>query len=130
MPATGIINPHNRFWMAIANAKVSRSHPIAPVIGVRNRPNVDRAPNPTMQIKQPATITIAGVLHLEVTEARSIPFMGSSKVKNVKGELLLDRNRPFVAPRLLLRNRTTWSDRRHHRSVKTGTVNPEFRPDP
>jgi hypothetical protein len=83
-----------------------------------------------MQIKQPATITIAGVLHLEVTETRSIPFMGSSKVKNVKGELLLDRNRPFVAPRLLLENRTTWSDRRHHRSVKTGTVNPGFRPDP
>ena len=74
--------------MAIANAKVSRSHPIAPVIGVRNRPNVDRAPNPTMQIKQPATITIAGVFHLEVTEPRSISFMGSSKVK-VKGELLL-----------------------------------------
>jgi hypothetical protein len=57
-----------------------------------------------MQIKQPATITIAGVLHLEVTETRSIRFMGSSKVKNVKGELLLDRNRPFVAPRLLLEN--------------------------
>ena len=36
-----------------------------------------------MQIKQPATITIAGVLHLEVTETRSIPFMGSSKVKKL-----------------------------------------------
>ena len=83
MPATGIMSPHNRFWMAIANAKVSRSHPIAPVMGVRNRPNVDRTPKPTMQIKQPATITIAGVLHLEVTESRSIPFMGSSKVKEL-----------------------------------------------
>ena len=55
---------------------------------------------------------------------------GDTKEKIAKDELLLDRNRPFVAPRLLLENRTTWSDRRHHRPVRTGTVNLGFSPDP
>ena len=34
-----------------------------------------------MQIKQPATITIAGVFHLEVTGACSIPFLGQLRNK-------------------------------------------------
>src|SRR5688500_12687110 len=50
-----------RFWIAIANANVSRSNPRTADSGSVNRPKLERSPNDTSPIRQPATITTVGV---------------------------------------------------------------------
>ena len=43
-PATGTPRPQIMFWIAMANAKVSRSQPRVTVMGSRNRPKLARMP--------------------------------------------------------------------------------------
>ena len=53
--------PQRRFWIAMASAKVSRSQPLAKVMGSRNSPKTDRMPKPTIAIRQPIRMTMTGV---------------------------------------------------------------------
>ena len=62
--AKGTPKPQTRFWMASANAKVSRPQPRVPVIGSSSSPYAERAPKPSSAMRQPAAITISGVRQL------------------------------------------------------------------
>ena len=46
-----------RFWIAIAKANASRSHPRTEDSGSVNRPKLERTPKVTSPITQPAMIT-------------------------------------------------------------------------
>src|ERR1700710_1908017 len=60
-PANGCVAPQSRFWIAMANEKVSRPQPWPNDIGVRNWPSAERGPNAISAMAQPTAISTAGV---------------------------------------------------------------------
>ena len=64
----------------MARPKVSRAQSLATVMGSRNSPNDERIPNPVMDIRQPAMITISGVRQFSVARLTKLIFSGGSRV--------------------------------------------------
>ena len=113
----------------MASAKVSRSQPLATVIGSRKRPKTERTPKPTMAIRQPAKITRSGVRQ---------PGAAGREVWPVIGSFL--RSRPAFAHDRIMARRAPHSgkirqvvvpkaSRRPSPSVMRPSATPTRRPD-
>src|SRR5882757_1763223 len=59
-PAKGWPIPHRRFCTARVNEKTSRPQPCSTLIGVRNKPSVDRGPKLTIDTSPPHRMMTAG----------------------------------------------------------------------
>ena len=73
-PANGWPRPHSRFWIAIANANVSRSQPRRSDSGSVNSPKLVRVPNVMIAIRQPAAMTTVRRRHQGVVRMPAAPY--------------------------------------------------------
>src|SRR5256885_3346044 len=60
-PANGWPMPQSRFCSAKASANTSRPQPFAWDMGVRKKPNAERGPKPSSEIRQPQRMITSGV---------------------------------------------------------------------